>query len=193
MQNSCLFFVDDFVSLFFFLHHHLWCPILSLCRIQGTSMTVSEILRFHWLVMHVLASFCLLDDHGDDAYHVMAGSKHFDGEFEITSWFSWKVVGRINVSGSNLAIESWVQFFYCCPFCTCCVLHNRIVWAYAGFKWFLWKKNGDNLCVLLGLICVVAMCVASIFKMASKPTPKELGYTMPGIKIKWKFHNNSTL
>lgn len=51
-------------------------------------MTVSEILRFHWLVMHVLASFCLLDDHGDDAYHVMAGSKHFDGEFGITSWLS---------------------------------------------------------------------------------------------------------
>lgn len=46
------------------------------------------------------------------------------------------------------------------------------------------EESGDNLCLLLGLIFVVAMRAASIFKMASKPTPKQLGYTMPGIERK---------
>ena len=158
----------------------------TICGAQFSSFTGFKVLVWRsqkfWGSMGLwcLWFFCLLDDHGDDAYHVMAGWRHFD--WEITSWNSWKVVGRINVSGSNL--ESNLQY----SSSTAAILHlfcfTTELFGHMQDSSDFCEESGDNLCLLLGLIFVVAMRAASIFKMASKLTPKQLGYTMPGIERK---------
>lgn len=130
---------------------------LPLGRIQVTRMTVSEILRFHGLVMCLLLLlarwpwwWCIPCDGRFKAF-LMGSSRSLAG-------FSWKVLGRINVSGSNLTIESWVQFFYCWPFCTCCASQQNCL-GICRIQVIFVKKNGDNLCVLLGLIlCRCYVC-----------------------------------